>query len=55
MEDHSALVDKLVADGHMPAADRIVVNGRSAFREVAACGDPAGAEPRLEGNEFCLH
>ena len=47
VEDHSALVEQLVAGGQMPAEDRIVVDGRSAFREVAACSDPAGAEPRL--------
>ena len=47
VEDHSALVDQLVAGGRMPAQDRIVVGGRSAFRDVAACSDPAGAEPRL--------
>ena len=47
VEDHSALVDQLVADGRMPAADSIVVDGRSAFRYVAACSDPTGAEPRL--------
>jgi predicted enzyme related to lactoylglutathione lyase len=47
VEDHSALVDQLVADGRMPAADRITVGGRSAFRDVAACGDTAGVEPRL--------
>jgi len=47
VEDHSELVDRLLAGGRMPAADRIVVNGRSAFRDVAACSDPAGAEPRL--------
>lgn len=47
VEDHSALVDQLIADGRMPADDRIVVNGRSAFRDVAACHDPAGVEPRL--------
>lgn len=47
VEDHSALVDQLIADGRMSAEDRIVVNGRSAFREVAACHDPAGVEPRL--------
>jgi hypothetical protein len=47
----------------MPAADRMSVGGRSVFRDVAACGDPTGAEPRPltyvmrdpEGNEFCLH
>lgn len=47
MEDHSALVEQLVADGRMPANDRIVINGRSAFRDVAACSDPAGMEPRF--------
>jgi hypothetical protein len=47
VEDHSDLVDQLVADGRMPAEDKIVVNGRSAFRDVAACRDPSGSEPRL--------
>jgi hypothetical protein len=47
VEDHSALVDQLVAEGRMPASDRIVIDGRSAFRDVAACSDPSGAEPRL--------
>lgn len=47
VEDHSDLVDKLVADGRMPAADRILINGRSAFRDVAACHDSSGVEPRL--------
>jgi hypothetical protein len=31
----------------MPADDRIVISGRSAFRGVAACRDPSGLEPRL--------
>lgn len=47
VEDHSELVDQLVAEGRMPAEHRIVVDGRSAFRDVAACTDPAGIEPRL--------
>jgi hypothetical protein len=47
VEDHSALVDQLVAEGRMPAGDRIERDGRSAFRDVAACRDPAGVEPRL--------
>jgi len=47
VEDHSELVDQLVADRLMPPQDRIVVNGRSAFRDVAACRDRDGAEPRL--------
>ena len=47
VEDHSDLVDGLVSDGRMPADDRIVIDGRSAFRDVAACRDPSGVEPRL--------
>jgi hypothetical protein len=31
----------------MPAEDRITISGRSAFREVAACRDPHGVEPRF--------
>ena len=47
VEDHSVLVDQLVADGRMAAEDRIDLDGRSAFRDVATCIDPAGVEPRL--------
>jgi catechol 2,3-dioxygenase-like lactoylglutathione lyase family enzyme len=47
VEDHSDFVDQLVADGRMPAEDRVTVAGRSAFRDVAACRDPDGVEPRL--------
>jgi hypothetical protein len=47
VEDHADFVDQLVADGRMPAEERIVINGRSAFRDVAACRDPSGTEPRL--------
>jgi len=47
VEDHADFVDKLVSDGLMPADDRIVFSGRSAFRDVAACSDPSGLEPRL--------
>jgi hypothetical protein len=31
----------------MPVDDRVLVDGRSAFRDVAACRDPTGVEPRL--------
>jgi hypothetical protein len=69
VEDHSALVDRLIADGRMSVDHRIMIDGRSAFRDVAACRDLAGVEPRLffqrvpEGKiaknrmhlEFCLH
>jgi catechol 2,3-dioxygenase-like lactoylglutathione lyase family enzyme len=47
VEDHSDFVDQLVADGRVPAEDCITVNGRFAFRDVAACRDPHGVEPRL--------
>ncbi|MFD2417766.1 VOC family protein [Amycolatopsis pigmentata] len=47
VEDHSTLVDQLVADGRLPADERIVVDGRSAFRDVAACRDLSGVEPRM--------
>jgi hypothetical protein len=47
VEDHSALVDRLLAEGRMPAEDRIELDGRSAFRDVAACSLGDGAEPRL--------
>src|SRR5918995_6028119 len=47
VEDHSELVDQLVAAGRLPAHDMITIAGRSAFRDVAACSDPTGVEPRL--------
>ena len=47
VEDHSEFVDQLVADGAMPESGRVTIDGRSAFREAAACRDPAGVEPRL--------
>lgn len=46
VEDHSTLVDQLVAAGRLTAEERIVVDGHSAFRDVAAISDPAGTEPR---------
>jgi hypothetical protein len=47
VEDHSALVDQLVAAGRLPEQERITVDGHSAFRDVAACSDPTGVEPRF--------
>jgi hypothetical protein len=49
VEDHSDFVEQLVADGRIPVADRIMINRRSAFGDVAACRDPQVVEPRL----FC--
>jgi hypothetical protein len=37
----------LVTDGRLPADEATTVDGRSAFRDVAACSDPTGTEPRL--------
>lgn len=47
VEDHSELVDSLVAGGRLTDAERIVVDGRPAFRDVAAARDPKGESPRL--------
>ncbi|WP_243754437.1 VOC family protein [Labedaea rhizosphaerae] len=47
VEDHHDLVEQLVAAGRMSAEERIVLDRRSAFRDVAAVRDPSGVEPRL--------
>ncbi len=47
VEDHSEFVEQLLADGRIAVEDRVIIDGRSCFREVAACRDPAGVEPRL--------
>lgn len=47
VEDHSELVDSLVAGGRLTAEERIVLDGHSAFRDVAAARDPRGESPRL--------
>jgi hypothetical protein len=46
-EDHSALVDQLLGAGVLPAEAAVQVDGRSAFRDLAACRDPDGRRPRL--------
>jgi hypothetical protein len=47
VEDHSELVDSLVAGGRLTEEERIVIDGHSAFRDVAAARDPKGESPRL--------
>lgn len=47
VEDHAELVDQLVAAGRLSPEEVITIAGRSAFRDVAACSDPTGVEPRL--------
>ncbi|HEY8914690.1 VOC family protein [Lacisediminihabitans sp.] len=49
VEDNSAFVDRPVEEGRMPPAERITVDGRSAFRDVAACVDPAGGGAEAAG------
>jgi hypothetical protein len=47
VEDHSSLVGHLLDAGQLQPAEVIEVDGRRAFRDVAACRDPQGARPRL--------
>lgn len=47
VEDHSEFVNQLVDTGRMPTEDRVIIDGRSMFRDVTACRDPQGIEPRL--------
>lgn len=47
IEDHSELVQSLVAAGQLSDADVVERDGRSAFADVAAASDPAGRGPRL--------
>jgi hypothetical protein len=46
-EDHSVLVEQLLADGRLPPDAVVEDEGRAAFADVAACRDPAGQGPRL--------
>jgi Glyoxalase-like domain len=47
VEDHSGIVGHLLSLGQVQPADVIVIGGRQAFRDVAACRDPQGTGPRL--------
>jgi hypothetical protein len=47
MEDHSYVVNHLLGLGQLQPAEVIDVDGRPAFRDVAACRDLEGARPRL--------
>lgn len=46
-EDHSGVVDQLLQGGRLREDDDVEVEGRRAFRDVAACTDPDGSGPRL--------
>ena len=43
VEDHSELVDRLIADGRMAAEDRITIGDRSAFRDSGSTATFTGA------------
>jgi hypothetical protein len=47
VEDHSEVVEELLADGLLPAEATVEIDGRPAFAEVAAARDPGGTRPRL--------
>jgi hypothetical protein len=47
VEDHSAQIERLVADGHATDDDTTTHGGRRAWRTAAACSDPTGGRPRL--------
>ncbi len=46
-EDHAAIVAQLLQAGLLQPDQVIEDEGRQAFRDVAACRDPAGKGPRL--------
>lgn len=47
VEDHSGFIASLLADGRLTEDDVIELDGRAAFRDVAAARDPDGTGPRL--------
>ncbi len=47
IERHGQIVEALIAAGSLAPQDAIDIDGERAFRDVAACRDPAGASPRL--------
>ena len=46
-EDHSGVVDQLLRAGQLHEADVVDIDGRRAFRDVAACSDDESGGPRL--------
>ncbi|GAA3385641.1 VOC family protein [Cryptosporangium minutisporangium] len=47
VEDHTAIVDQLVAAGRLPEAETLTRDGRRCFADVATCRDSSGGRPRL--------
>lgn len=46
-EDHSGVVGDLLRTGQLQPAEVVEIDGRRAFRDVAACRDPDATGPRL--------
>jgi hypothetical protein len=46
-EDHSGFIAQLLEHGRLRSEDVVEIEGRRAFRDVAACHDPEGTGPRL--------
>ena len=46
-EDHSGIVASLLAGGQLRDSDVVEIDGRRAFRDVAACVDPEDTGSRL--------
>lgn len=46
-EDHGDIIAQLIDAGQLDDSQVVEVDGRRAFRDVAACSDPDGAGPRL--------
>ncbi len=47
VEDHTPVVQQLLAAGHLAENETIWIGERQQFADVAACRDPAGRWPRL--------
>ena len=47
VEDHTALIEQLLADGRLPEQAVVDVRGGRGFATLAACVDPAKERPRL--------
>jgi len=46
-EDHSGIIAQLLDAGQLRQAEVVEVDGHRAFRDVAACSDPAAGGPRV--------
>lgn len=47
VEDHGSVVSQLLEAGRLQRSEVVEVDGRLAFRDVAACADPEGTGPRV--------